>query len=113
MSRGGRPLRALQDAPSAPDVPVVRAFGPRLVPLPTDLERLYVLPVVLTLADMAKLMDRSERTIREAVAIGQFEIARLKNSDRLLWGRAEVERWLLDVTWDPQRVDPPSEKRSA
>jgi predicted DNA-binding transcriptional regulator AlpA len=89
-----------------PDVPVGPAIAIAAAAVPDTInpDRLYVLPVVLTVADMAKLLDRSERSIREEVNAGVFPIARLKHYAAVAWSRAAVLAWLGVQTWEPLRA---------
>jgi hypothetical protein len=52
-------------------------------------------------------MGRSERSIRQDVSIGQFSIGRVAESDRLLWARHAVEKWLQRMTWAPMADQAP------
>jgi hypothetical protein len=69
-----------------------------------DRTRLYELPVVLTLADMAALLDRSERSIRDELRDGVFPIAHLVDAVEPLWNRKDVLAWLSKRTWEPMEV---------
>lgn len=66
--------------------------------------RLVQLPVVLTVADMARLLDRSERSIRALVAEGQFPVPMVEGFPSPIWHRKDVQAWLSRTTFDPKRV---------
>lgn len=67
--------------------------------------RLLELPVVLTLKDMAKLLDRSQRSIREDVQDGTFPVPHLDQYARYAWHRKDVVRWLGQTTFRPVTRD--------
>ena len=62
-------------------------------------EPLYHLPVTLTKAQLARVMNRSVRWVERQVRKGTLPIPRIKDAPGILFAREDVNRWRESVTF--------------